>query len=68
MAQLDAKSTLTVDQMDWYPSRFGVGDEIGALNLLTPDVALEAVKLVKTGRTYLLAVPIDKHLPAFRHR
>jgi kynurenine formamidase len=68
MAQPDAKSTLTVDQTDWYPSRFGAGDEIGASNLLTPDVTLAAVKLVKTGRTYPLAVPIDKHLPAFRHR
>jgi hypothetical protein len=47
MAQPDAKSTLTVDQWDWYPSRFGAGDEIGASNLLTPDVTLEAVKLVK---------------------
>lgn len=53
---------------DWYPSAYGAKDEIGAANLLTPDVVKEAVKLVKTGKTYALAVPVDKALPAFRHR
>ncbi len=52
----------------WYPSAYGANDEIGAANLLTPEIVIEAVKLVKTGKTYPLAVPIDKHLPAFRHR
>lgn len=28
----------------------------------------QAVGLVKTGKTYPLAVPVDKNLPAFRHR
>lgn len=53
---------------DWYPSAYGPKDEIGAANLLTPDVVRQAVSLVKTGKTYALAVPIDKNLPAFRHR
>lgn len=53
---------------DWYPSAYGAKDEIGAANLLTPDVVKQAVGLVRTGKTYLLAVPVDKHLPAFRHR
>ncbi|WP_081739517.1 cyclase family protein [Methylobacterium sp. 10] len=53
---------------NWYPSRYGAGDEIGAANLLTPEVVLQAVQLVKTGKVYPLAVPIDKNLPAFRHR
>ncbi|WP_343671207.1 cyclase family protein [Chitinophaga sp.] len=53
---------------NWYPSAYGAGDEIGAVNLLTPDVVLQAAQLVKTGKTYPLAVPVDKHLPAFRHR
>ncbi|OWQ86910.1 polyketide cyclase [Roseateles aquatilis] len=52
----------------WYPSAYGANDEIGAVNLLGPSVVLDAVKLVKTGKVYPLAVPIDKHLPAFRHR
>lgn len=29
---------------------------------------MQAAKLIKTGKTYPLAVPVDKHLPAFRHR
>lgn len=50
------------------PSPYGADDEIGAANLLTPESVLAAVKLVKTGKTYPLAVPIDRNLPAFRHR
>ncbi|VWB64442.1 polyketide cyclase [Burkholderia pseudomultivorans] len=53
---------------DWYPSAYGANDEIGAANLLTPDVVRAAVGLVKAGKTYALAVPVDKNLPAFRHR
>lgn len=53
---------------DWYPSAYGAKDEIGAANLLTPDVVKQAAGLVRTGKTYPLAVPVDKHLPAFRHR
>lgn len=53
---------------DWYPSKYGASDEIGAANLLTPDVVLKAAKLVKTGKTYPLGVEINKDLPAFRHR
>lgn len=53
---------------DWYPSAYGPNDEIGAANLLTPEVARQAVQLVKTGKTYSLGVPVSKDLPAFRHR
>lgn len=53
---------------DWYPSKYGPADEIGAANLLTPEVVLNAAKLVKTGKTYALGVEINKDLPAFQHR
>lgn len=53
---------------EWSPSVYGPTDEIGAANLLTPDVVKHAVALVKLGKTYPLAVPVDKNLPAFRHR
>lgn len=52
----------------WYPSAYGALDEIGAANLLTPQVILDAVKLVKQGKAISLAVPLDKDFPAFRHR
>lgn len=54
--------------VDWAPSKYGPDDEIGAANLLTPEITLAAMQLVKTGRSYPLALPIDKNLPAFRHR
>jgi hypothetical protein len=53
---------------DWYPSAYGPDDEIGAANLLTPEVVKQAMKLVTTGKTYMLGVPVSKNLPAFRHR
>ncbi|NML59800.1 cyclase family protein [Massilia sp. RP-1-19] len=52
----------------WYPSAYGPKDEIGAANLLSPAVVRQAASLVKTGKTYPLAVPVSKDLPAFRHR
>ena len=60
-----AQATLAAD---WQTSPYGKQDEIGAANLLTPDVVKQAVGLVKTGKTYPLAVPVSKDLPAFRHR
>lgn len=45
---------------DWYPSVYGAKDEIGAANLLTPEVVLQSVQLVKQGKTLPLAVPVDK--------
>jgi kynurenine formamidase len=56
------------EDKDWYPSIYGANDEIGAVNLLTPDLVMESMKLVKKGKTLSLAVPVDKNLPAFRHR
>ncbi|SFP01608.1 Putative cyclase [Chitinophaga sp. YR627] len=58
----------TAGDTAWYPSAYGAKDEIGALNLLNQEIVMKAVRLVKTGKTYPLAVPVDKNLPAFRHR
>lgn len=66
ITEVSAQKTNT--NADWYPSAYGAKDEIGALNLLTPEVVLQAARLIKTGKVYPLAVPVDKHLPAFRHR
>ncbi|MBR8510974.1 cyclase family protein [Burkholderia cenocepacia] len=63
-----AHATPAAPAADWYPSVYGADDEIGAANLLTPDVVRQAVGLVKAGKTYPLAVPVDKNLPAYRHR
>ncbi|HEX8536009.1 MAG TPA: cyclase family protein [Cystobacter sp.] len=53
---------------EWSPSKYGPNDELGAANLLSPELVLKAAKLVKTGKTYPLAVQVNKDLPAFRHR
>lgn len=53
---------------DWCKSRYGAQDEIGAANLLTPELALAASKLVKTGKVYRLGVETNSKTPAFGPR
>src|SRR3989454_5427252 len=36
----------------WWPSRWGPGDEAGASNLMTPEKVLEAVKLITAGEGF----------------
>ncbi|MDM0111645.1 cyclase family protein [Variovorax sp. J22R133] len=55
-------------QANWYPSKFGANDEIGAANYLTPAVALNAAKLVKTGKVYSLGITVSTTTPAFPPR
>ena len=55
-------------QPDWCKSKWGPNDEIGAANLLTPEVALNAAKLVKTGKTYSLGAETNAKTPAFGPR
>ena len=53
---------------DWYPSKYGPDDTIGAANNLSPEKVLEAVKLVKTGKTYSLAIETGRTTPAYSPR
>jgi kynurenine formamidase len=48
----------TAPRGNW--GRWGEGDERGALNLLSPEKVLEAAKLIRTGKTYQLALPIQR--------
>ena len=43
--------------------RWGPDDQRGALNLLTRDVVLNAFGMVKEGRIYSLAVPLERDGP-----
>ena len=52
----------------WCPSKWGPNDELGAANLLTPKLALDAAKLIKTGKTYSLGVETNSKTPAFGPR
>jgi kynurenine formamidase len=47
----------------WWPSEFGPDDQIGAANYITPQKRLEAVKLVKQGKTATLGMPYSNHMP-----
>lgn len=52
----------------WYPSRYGAGDEAGALNEITPAGVVRAAGLVRTGRVFDLAHVLDAGGPAFPGR
>lgn len=53
---------------DWTKSKWGPNDEIGAANYLTPELALKAAQLVKTGKVYALGIPVDSKTPAYPPR
>jgi kynurenine formamidase len=53
---------------NWFPSRWGPNDEIGAANLLTPQKAQEAARLVREGRTYRMGIVVGRDTPAFPPR
>ena len=53
---------------DWCRSKYGAADEIGAANLLTPELALQAARLVRTGKTYALGGETNARTPAFAPR
>ena len=45
---------------NWYPSKYGAGDRIGALNNLGPEIVLDAATLVTQGKVYSLAVETNE--------
>ena len=45
--------------------RWGADDQLGALNLLTPELVLKAVGMVKKAMVYSLAVPLERDGPQF---
>jgi kynurenine formamidase len=43
--------------------RWGVDDERGTLNLITPDVVRRGIACARTGTTFLLAIPLSEDGP-----
>ena len=43
--------------------RWGAGDERGTLNLITPDAVVRAAALVRRGKHFSLALPLDEDGP-----
>ena len=56
------------EEDDWYPSKYGADDTLGAINNLSPDIVVEAAKLVKLGKTYPLGVVTGRGTPAYPPR
>jgi kynurenine formamidase len=52
----------------WWPSPWGPNDERGANNRMTPAKALEAARLIRTGRTYPLSQVLEAGIPLFGAR
>lgn len=50
-------------QVSWAESSaaspYGPSDRLGALNILTPDLVVQAARLVKTGKVYSLAIATE---------
>jgi len=62
-------STATgAEEPAWYPSKYGADDELGSLNLLSPEKVKQAASLIKTGKTYSLGVVTGSSSPAYPPR
>ncbi|MGE0483951.1 MAG: cyclase family protein [Gammaproteobacteria bacterium] len=53
---------------DWYPSRWGKDDTLGAVNLISDESVAAAAKLVKSGKRYALGMEVSRDTPAFGSR
>jgi len=58
----------SAEQDNWYPSRYGANDSLGAINNLSAGKVLQAARLVKTGKTYALGVPTGPETPTYPPR
>lgn len=47
----------------WWPSPWGAEDQLGAMNRLTPETLLAAVKLIKTGTIYDMTRVYEESMP-----
>jgi kynurenine formamidase len=61
------RSEHTLDE-PWWPSRYGVGDQLGTLNEITPAKVAAAARLVKEGRTFDLGRTLHADVPRFEGR
>ena len=57
----------------WFPSIYGAGDQLGALNEITPEKTLAALNLLKPnknkpGKSYNLGVVMERGINAFGTR
>jgi len=58
---LDAIKKASEELSNW--GRWGKDDQIGTLNLVTPEHIVEASKLIKKGKVFSLGIPLDREGP-----
>lgn len=56
------------DENDWYPSKYGADDTLGAINNLSAEGVVKAAQLVKLGKPYPLGVLTGRETPAYGAR
>ena len=65
---LIALTTPALAEEAWYPSKYGAQDTAGAMNNLSPEGAVKAAKLVKTGKVYALGIVTGPDTPVWPGR
>ena len=55
-------------EADWFPSKYGAQDTLGAINNLSAEKIVQAAKLIKTGKAYPLGVETGPDSPAYPPR
>src|SRR5262249_61116594 len=53
---------------NWAPTEWGPNDKAGAINRITPQVVMKAMRLVKQGKTATLGKYYASDIPAFGAR
>jgi kynurenine formamidase len=62
-AALHAQSWEMPSDAQRCPSKWGAKDEVGSGNLMKPEMALKAAKLIHTGEVFTLGFPLSGDLP-----
>lgn len=65
---LTGLTTPAFAEANWYPSKYGADDTLGAMNELSEKKTKLAAQLVKTGKTYALGVETGPTSPAYPPR
>ncbi len=61
-------SPVAAPPSDWYPSKYGADDRLGAMNNLSAEKTRDAARLIRTGKTYGLGMITGRNTPAYPPR
>jgi kynurenine formamidase len=67
-AALSAQSWQMPGDRERCPSKWGAGDQLGSGNLMKPEMALRAAKLIHTGEVFQLGFDLSADLPLIGSR